>query len=163
MYLIDSVDEIARLRELFVFLSEVGQTPSMRCTWFSERGGSMAAKLDGATVLVVDEDRMLADTLAEILRKHGYQPVALYSGEEALELAQRFRPDVVLSDIRMRRLDGIEAATRIRALHPDCRVILFTAHTVSAAMRQTIHELRFELLQRPLRPEDVLTALGVRS
>ena len=88
-----------------------------------ERGRSLAAESDGAIVLVVDDDRVLADTLAEILRKHGYRPIAIYSGEEAVELAQRFRPDVVLSDIRMSRLDGIEAARRIRALHPDCRVI----------------------------------------
>lgn len=123
----------------------------------------MAAESDGSTVLVIDDDRVLADTLAEILRRHGYRPVALYSGEEALELAQRFRPDVVLSDIRMSRLDGVETARRIRSLHPDCRVILFTAHTVSAALRQTIHELRFELLKRPLRPEEVLTVLGRKS
>jgi len=115
--------------------------------------------LDGSIVLVVDDDRLLADTLADILRKHGYRPVALYSGEEAVELARRFRPDVLLSDIRMSRLDGIEAARRIRELHPNCRVILFTAQTVSAAMRQTIDRLGFELLQRPLRPEDVLAAL----
>jgi CheY-like chemotaxis protein len=119
----------------------------------------LAAELDGSIVLVVDDDRLLADTLADILRKHGYRPVALYSGEEAVELARRFRPDVLLSDIRMSRLDGIEAARRIRELHPNCRVILFTAQTVSAAMRQTIDRLGFELLQRPLRPEDVLAAL----
>jgi CheY-like chemotaxis protein len=119
----------------------------------------LAAELDGSIVLVVDDDRVLADTLADILRKHGYRPVALYSGEEAVELARRFRPDVLLSDIRMSRLDGIEAARRIRELHPNCRVILFTAQTVSAAMRQTIDRLGFELLQRPLRPEDVLAAL----
>ncbi len=123
----------------------------------------MAAESDGSTVLVIDDDRVLADTLADILRKHGFKPVALYSGEEALELAQIFRPDVVLSDIRMCRLDGVEAARRIRVLHPDCRVILFTAHTVSTAMRQTIQRLGFELLQRPLRPEDVLIALGRKS
>src|SRR6201987_323098 len=112
----------------------------------------MAAESDGSTVWVGHADRVLAATLSEILRRHGYKPVALYSGEEAVELAERFRPDVLLSDIRMSRLDGIEAARRIRALYPDCRVLLFTAQAVSREMRQTIRGLRFELLQRPLRP-----------
>ncbi len=114
---------------------------------------------DKCTVLVIDDDRVLADTLAQILRLNGFQPVALYSGEEAIELAERLQPHVVLSDIRMSRVDGIEAAKAIRVLHPECRVILFTAHPVSAAMRLMIHRLGFELLQRPLHPEDVLTAL----
>jgi DNA-binding NtrC family response regulator len=120
----------------------------------------MTAESDGQTVLVIDDDRVLADTLSDILRKHGFKPVALYSGEEALELAGRFRPDVMLSDIRMSRLDGIEAAKRIRALHPDCRIILFTAHTVTPAITQLIHGLGFELLRRPLHPERVLSALS---
>ncbi len=120
----------------------------------------MTAEPDGRTVLVIDDDRILADTLSDILRKHGFKPVALYSGEEALELAGRFRPDVVLSDIRMSRLDGIEAAKGIRSLHPDCRIILFTAHTVSTALVQRIHGLGFEILPRPLHPENVLNALA---
>jgi DNA-binding NtrC family response regulator len=120
----------------------------------------MTAEYGGQTVLVIDDDCVLADTLSDILRKHGFKPVALYSGEEALELAGRFRPDVVLSDIRMSRLDGIEAAKRIQLLHPDCRIILFTAHAVSTAMIELIHGLGFELLQRPLHPERVLTLLS---
>ena len=119
----------------------------------------MTAELDRRTVLVIDDDRVLADTLAQILRLNGFQPVALYSGEEAIELVERLQPDIVLSDIRMSRVDGIEAAKRIRALHPECRVILFTAHPVSSAMKHMIHGLEFELLQRPLHPEEVLTTL----
>jgi DNA-binding NtrC family response regulator len=122
-------------------------------------GGSMTAEPDRRTVLVIDDDRVLADTLAQILRLNGFQPVALYSGEEAVELVERLQPDIVLSDIRMSSVDGIEAANRIRELHPECRVILFTAHPVSTAMRHMIRRMDFELLQRPLHPEEVLTTL----
>jgi DNA-binding NtrC family response regulator len=120
----------------------------------------MIAKSGGRTVLVIDDDRVLADTLSDILRKHGFKPVALYSGEEALDLAGRFRPDVVLSDIRMSRLDGIEAAKGIRILHPQCRIILFTANAASKAEIELIQGLGFEFLPRPLHPELVLTALS---
>jgi DNA-binding NtrC family response regulator len=125
----------------------------------SNSGGSMTAKSDRLTVLVIDDDRVLADTLAQILRLNGLQPIALYSGEEAIELVERLEPDIVLSDIRMSQVDGIEAAKRIRALHPECRVILFTAHPVSTSMRRMIEGLDFELLQRPLHPDEVLTVL----
>lgn len=166
-YLIDFVSEIAWLIQPFVFLLKcriASNSDGMRFAWSfaTERGRPMTTESDDTIVLVIDDDRVLADTLAEILKRHGYRPIALYSGEEALELAQRFRPDVILSDIRMSRLDGVETARRIRLLHPDCRVILFTAQTVSTAMGQTIRRLGFELLQRPLRPEDVLTALRTK-
>lgn len=111
-------------------------------------------------VLVVDDDRVLADSLAQILNLHGFVSTALYSGEEAVEFVDGFRPDIVLSDIRMRQVDGIEAAKRIRELHPECRVILFTASSVDLAARKKIEGLGFEFLQRPLHPEGVLKALG---
>ena len=113
-------------------------------------------------VLVIDDDRIVADTLSEILRLHGFAPVALYSGEEALELVDRFRPDIVLSDICMNQVNGIEAATRIRQLHPECRVILFTASSLTPQTRKKIKDLGFELLLRPLRPQNVLKALSPR-
>ena len=110
-------------------------------------------------VLVIDDDVMLADTLAEILRLHGFDSTALYSGEQAIELVESYQPDIVLSDIRMRRVDGIEAAKQIRQLHPECRVILFTASAVDSATKQSIKNLGFEFLQRPLHPDDVLSTL----
>jgi DNA-binding NtrC family response regulator len=110
-------------------------------------------------VLVIDDDRILADTLAEILRLHGFLPIALYSGEEAVEFVERFQPDIVLSDIRLHRVDGIEAAKRIRELHPECRVILFTASALARATEQAISDLKFELLSRPLHPDAVIRTL----
>src|SRR5206468_974328 len=75
-------------------------------------------------VLVVDDEAVIADTLTKILTMHGFEATALYSGESALEWIETFRPDIVLSDVVMHRVDGVEAAVRIRELHPECRVIL---------------------------------------
>ena len=123
-------------------------------------GESENGKSRKTRVLVIDDDHMVADTLAEILRLHGFSPVALYSGEEAIEFVERFQPDIVLSDIRMHGVDGIEAAKTIRQRHPECRVILFTASTVSSKTKQAIERSGFELLRRPLHPHSVLSALN---
>src|SRR5436305_1385561 len=81
-------------------------------------------------VLVIDDQALIADTLAEILNQNGYASRPVYSGEEALEQVNRFEPDVVLSDVRMHKLDGIQTAMRIQILHPHCSVILFSASAI---------------------------------
>jgi DNA-binding NtrC family response regulator len=107
-------------------------------------------------VLVIDDERTIADTLQQILELHGFDATQLYSGESALEWIESYRPDIVLSDIVMRQVDGVEAAVRIRALHPECRVILFSASALSMANLHKISKLGFEFLERPLHPKDLL-------
>jgi DNA-binding NtrC family response regulator len=121
----------------------------------------MSGESRKTTVLVIDDDRMVADTLAEILRLDGFSPVALYSGEEAISFVDRFQPDVILSDIRMHGVDGLQTAQAIRQRHPECRVILFTASPVTAKAKQTIQRSGFEFLQRPLHPNRVLSVLRI--
>jgi DNA-binding NtrC family response regulator len=108
-------------------------------------------------VLVIDDEALIADTLTEILSLHGYDATPLYSGESAIEWIENSRPDIVLSDIVMRQVDGVQAAVRIRELHPECRVILFSASALSSANRRKISSLGFEYLQRPLHPKDLLS------
>ena len=107
-------------------------------------------------VLVIDDQRIIADTLTEILKLHGFDATPLYSGESALEWIEDYQPDIVLSDIVMHQVDGVEAAARIRSLHPECRIILFSASALSAANRRKISNLGFEFLERPLHPKDLL-------
>lgn len=110
-------------------------------------------------VLVVDDEHLIADTLATILKINGFETTALYSGEAALEWVESYQPNVVLSDIHMHKVNGIETAERIRKRHPECRIILFTASVMSPSTRHRIQELGFEFLQRPLHPEVVLAQL----
>ena len=110
-------------------------------------------------VVVIDDEQIVADTLAQILKMHGYEARAYYGGETAVAGAKDFRPEVVLSDVQMQPIDGIETAMQIRAFLPECRLILFTASRVRTGIHQKIRELGFELLERPLHPSEVLALL----
>jgi DNA-binding NtrC family response regulator len=107
-------------------------------------------------VFVIDDQRLTADTLTAILNQNGFDAVAFYSGEEALESVIRSAPAIIMSDIRMHRIDGIQTALRIRTLHPRCRVILFSAAAVTETELHRIDESGFEFLWRPLHPTQVL-------
>lgn len=114
-----------------------------------------------SVAIVVDDERVIADTLAVILRLKKYHVHAAYSGEEALEIAKKIRPDIVLSDIHMQQLNGIQTAVRIRERHPACRIILYSGQIVNERDRARIQELGFEFLQKPLHPRDILEHLGL--
>jgi CheY-like chemotaxis protein len=75
-------------------------------------------------ILVVDDNRDAAESLALLLQLMGHETRAVYDGLEAVEAAKKFQPDVVLLDIGLPKLDGYEAARRIRAQQRDKRLTL---------------------------------------
>lgn len=83
-------------------------------------------------VLVADDERVIADTLAMILNQSGFEARAVYSGEKALELAPTYQPDMLISDVIMADLNGIDAAIRIRALLPSIKILLFSGQAATA-------------------------------
>lgn len=119
----------------------------------------MSEIASGRRIAVIDDEPIVADTLVQILHMHGYQARAYYSGEAALADGE-FRPEVVLSDVRMPGMDGIETARRMRSFEPGCRIILFTASPLRSGSYETIHRLGFEILERPLHPREVLALLA---
>jgi CheY-like chemotaxis protein len=112
-------------------------------------------------VLIADDERVIADTLAAILNHGGFEARAVYSCIKALEIAPAFKPDLLISDVIMTELNGIEAAIRIRAILPDIRVFLLSGQTATAELleRENAAGYGFEVLTKPLHPRDLIIRL----
>jgi CheY-like chemotaxis protein len=112
-------------------------------------------------VLVVDDERVIADTLAMILNQSGFDARAIYSGEKAVEMASTFEPEMLITDVIMADLNGIDAAILIRARLPKIKILLFSGQAATADLledaRSKGHE--FEILAKPVHPQDLLNKL----
>ena len=110
-------------------------------------------------VIVADDEAVIAETMALILTAHGYEALAVDSGEAAVETAQQFHPDFLISDIRMGEMDGIKAATLVREMYPECKVVVFSATMVDHETRQRLRDLGFDFLRKPLHPSRLMAHL----
>ncbi len=112
-------------------------------------------------VLVADDEQVIANTLAIILNQAGFEARAVYSGEKAIDALEGFRPDMLISDVIMTGMTGIEAAIQIRSKLPSCKILLFSGQAATADLleraRAQGHE--FEILAKPVHPTDLLAKL----
>jgi CheY-like chemotaxis protein len=112
-------------------------------------------------VLVVDDERVIADTLAMILNQSGFEARPVYSGEKAVELASTFAPDMLITDVIMADLNGIDAAITIRSLLPKIKILLFSGQAATADLLEKARAkgYEFEILAKPVHPQDLLSRL----
>src|ERR1700752_2035411 len=113
-------------------------------------------------VLVVDDESVIADTLAEILSRSGYKGIAVYDGDSALETALLTPPEMLITDVVLPGITGIELAIKMRRIFPECKIILFsgqasTADLLASARADGHH---FTLLNKPLHPQDLLARVS---
>ncbi len=85
-------------------------------------------QLSSCTILVVDDEPPILRMLGRVLSGAGYELVTATDAEEALELVDEKRPDIVISDIRLPRMSGIELTSEIRKRLPGVRVLLISAY-----------------------------------
>jgi CheY-like chemotaxis protein len=116
-------------------------------------------------VIVVDDEQVIANTLAIILNQAGFEARAVFSGEQAIELLEIFQPEMLIADVVMPGMTGIEAAIVIRNKLPKCNILLFSGQAATAELlekaRTQGHE--FEILAKPVHPSDLLAKLRVSS
>jgi CheY-like chemotaxis protein len=113
-------------------------------------------------VLVLDDERVIANTLALILNRSGYEARAVYNAEAAIKTAGELLPDFLISDVIMDGMTGIDAAIRITQIVPQCRIILFSGQAATADLleRAEANGHRFELLMKPVHPRVLLKRLS---
>ena len=113
-------------------------------------------------ILVVDDERVIADTLATILERHGFDVYVAYSGKWALELARQIEPDFVVSDVMMPDKTGIEVAAVLRIELPHCKVILSSGSAANASLLKLARQFGYEgdILAKPVSPSDLLIKLN---
>jgi DNA-binding response OmpR family regulator len=113
-------------------------------------------------ILIADDERAIADTLATILEMHGFETRTAYDGHQAMEIAMEWRPQILLTDVLMPGMDGVEAAMAICRMLPDCRVLLLSGLTANRDLadriRRSGHD--FEILHKPIPPDELLACLG---
>ncbi len=116
----------------------------------------------GQIVYVVDDEEVIAKSLAMILNREGFLASPFFDPREALaSAAKNTPPDLLISDIKMPGMTGIELGIQFRRLYPDCRVLLFSG---TANTSELLHNTRkggyeFECLTKPVHPADLLAKI----
>lgn len=110
-------------------------------------------------ILLADDDQSLRRVLQFKLSKAGHQVTAVENGQKALDYLRKDRWDLLLSDIKMPDIDGIELLELARKLHPDLKVILITAYATVSQAVQAVKLGAFDYITKPFEDEELLAAI----
>lgn len=115
----------------------------------------MATQANAPRILVVDDEVMLADLLSQALRHEGWETATASDGLDALAKATTFRPDVVILDVQMPRMDGLETLERLRARDPHLPVLFLTARDAVADRVQGLRAGADDYVTKPFDLDEV--------
>jgi DNA-binding response OmpR family regulator len=109
-------------------------------------------------ILIVDDERRIADTAALILQAQGYQTAVAYDGASGIAGCREFHPHLILTDVVMPGMSGIEMAITIGREFPGCAILLISGQAATADMLETAQRQghTFELLAKPVHPTVLL-------
>lgn len=110
-------------------------------------------------ILIVDDDRLMVRTLRDILSLRGWETDGVHSGEEAVAAVRVNEYAVVLMDVRMSGMTGVEALREMRALRPDLRVILMTAYAATELLAQAERDGALHVFPKPVELERLMDTL----
>lgn len=112
-------------------------------------------------VFVVDDEAVIAQTLAIILNQAGFQATAFDHPEKAISARTKSVPDLLITDVMMPGMTGVELAIHFRQVQPECKVLLFSGQAATADLLENARGqgYDFDLLSKPVHPADLLAKL----
>ncbi len=110
-------------------------------------------------VLVVDDESSILDSLRILLKNEGFVPFTALGGKQGIERLPELRPDIVLTDVRMPDVGGVQVLSVARQVDPDVPVILMTAQATLQSAMQAVNEGAFYYIQKPFRNDELLAIL----
>jgi CheY-like chemotaxis protein len=111
-------------------------------------------------ILIIDDDQLSRDGVAEVLTDEGYEVAVAADGQEAITLLPSFQPDLVLTDLQMPRLNGIDILNHVRNVSPSIPVIIFTADITLDAKRKAERLGVQDYVNKPLDFADLLVRVA---
>jgi DNA-binding NtrC family response regulator len=113
-----------------------------------------------ATILIVDDERPLRRVLATLLTEHGHHVIEASSGEEAIEVAGHSQPDLVILDLTLPGINGIETMQRLRDRNPDPAFVLITAYGSIRSAVVAMQAGAFEYVTKPFDNDELLLIIS---
>ena len=112
-------------------------------------------RMTGGKLLIVDDEKVAMKNLEQVMKKEGYAVTATQSGGNALALLEKQPFDVVLTELRMEKVDGMQILKRCRESHPDTEVILITGYATLESAVEAMKQGAFYYLAKPCRLDEV--------
>jgi DNA-binding NtrC family response regulator len=114
---------------------------------------------DAPRVLIVDDETGILDSLRILLKNEGFIPFTAQGGRAGMEQMAELRPDIVLTDVRMPEVSGVQVLSTARQVDPEMPVILMTAQATLQSAMQAVNEGAFYYIQKPFRNDELITIL----
>src|SRR6056297_3162017 len=106
-------------------------------------------------ILVVDDEQLTCKNLEHILKKEGYEVITALSGEQAIDYLHQYHFDIILADLKMEEIDGLQVLEWAKDLNPSTEVIIFTGYATVPTAVSAIQKGSFQFLRKPLQLEEV--------
>jgi len=124
----------------------------------------MSNLLEKRRIFVVDDEEIVATSLAALLETFGFNAIAFNHPLKALEAGRSQSPDLLISDVMMPVLNGIELAVELLRVCPECKVLLLSGQAATEDLLEAAHAggNEFELIGKPVHPSDLVRKIRER-